>query len=103
MAQYKAQGLSDKIMHNNIKFWKIIQSLTVSPKWNIIAQRMGDAVEEEAISNFWADCFGSILNCIDDWESKNKMNDSLTVKINIEDRFSPVYVKNAIKQPSDNQ
>ena len=100
-AQNRADALSDNLRNNNVKFWKNIQSL--SPKSNTTAQRIGDAVGEEAISNFWADHFDSILNCVDDRESKDRVNDLLAMNNPIEDRFSPGDIEIAIKQLAGNK
>ena len=101
-AQNRADALSANLMHNNhTQFWKSIKSL--SPKSKSTTQRIGNAVGEEAISNYWADHFDSILNCIVDRESEHRVNELLSRDNPIEDRFSPEDVKVAIKKLSGNK
>ena len=101
-AQNRADALSANLMSNNHpQFWKTIKSL--SPKSKTTAQKIGNAVGEEAISNFWADHFDSILNCIDDRESLHRVNELLSVNSPIEDRFSPEDIQTAIKHLSGNK
>ena len=103
-AQLRADGFSASLAANNQRqFWRGIQS--VSPKTNKLAQRIGDAVGEEAIAQLWAGHFDSILNCIDDPISKHRVNDLITTvdPIEAEARITPSDTRDAIKQLSSNK
>ena len=103
-AQLRADALSANLtVKNHSQFWKSLQ--TVTPKVNKLAQRVGHAVGGEAISEMWADHFGSILNCINDQLSQNEVNNILlnVNPIEVEDRITPTDIRDAIKQLSSNK
>ena len=103
-AQLRADGFSVSLAaKNQPQFWKGIQS--VSPKINKLAQRIGDAVGEVAIAQQWAEHFDTILNCIDDPVSKNRVNDMISSidTTEAEDRITPTDVRDAIKHLSSNK
>ena len=103
-AQLRADGLSNNLSsHNDYLFWKGISSLT--PKTNNTAQRIGDAVGEEAISEMWATNFRSILNCIHDHASSNHVNVLLNDRNPNEvlNQISPADICSAIKNLAGNK
>ena len=72
-AELRATALSNKLAtHNHRQFWKDLKSTI--PMVKKIPLRVGDAIGADAISQQWADHFSSILNCINDEESKTKDN-----------------------------
>ena len=103
-AQLRADGFSANLSANNHRqFWNGIQSVT--PKVNKLAQRVGNAVGEAAISEMWADHFDSILNCINDHSSQAEVTNML---LNVdpfgeEDRITPMDIRDAIKQLAPNK
>ena len=93
-AYLRSSALSAKLNANNYcKFWKDIQSL--SPKDNKSAQCVGGAVGGRDIAEMWAGHFSSILNCIDDQESRDKVDEMLSDSQPVEvlERVSPADVK----------
>ena len=101
-AQLRADAFSTHANSGNHKnLWKGIQSL--APKSRGTAQKIGDAVGEEEISELWATNTESILNCINDRDSKNRVEDMLTRRTPFLDRITTADVREAIKNLAGNK
>ena len=102
--QLRADAMSRNLAsHDFPNLWKDINSL--KPKSNKLSQRVGNAVGDVDIAKMWGDHFSAILNCVNDLESRNKVNDLLNNNIQFlhTDRITPDDIQSAIKKLPGNK
>ena len=73
----RAESLSCKLQNGNpVAFWQEVRSMT--PRARVLPEVVDDAVGKDAITALWRDKFGTILNSVDNPESRNKVLERLT-------------------------
>ena len=89
--------------HDFPRLWKNINSL--NPRSNKLSQRVGDAIGDEAIARMWGDHFSSILNCINDQDSRSEVINIISDNIEFHhtDRITPDDIRSAIRKLPGNK
>ena len=97
--QLRADAMSrNQATHDFPRLWKDINSL--NPKSNKLSQRVGNAIGDEAIARMWGDHFSTILNCINDQDSRNEVNNLISdnIQFHHRNRFTADDIQNAVKK-----